>query len=170
MRKTLVAVLCAAVCLGGLLRWHFSKVPPVTLSQAVAVASKTAVPPANVVSDSNAPVQPVSAAATTNAPISRELDIALNPYAAGLREPGKSKREWDAGYIKNFQTAKAGDPVKFELTAGVLAHPEIADVQGPPQRLSGLAGVRRRRHFAPVGDSEREGRNFHAMQSFSGAC
>lgn len=53
--------------------------------------------------------------------LSPEFDPERNPYANGLRGPGKSKRAWDAGYIKSFQVAQIGDPVEFELTGGVMA-------------------------------------------------
>lgn len=49
------------------------------------------------------------------------MDLAVNPYAGGLIEPGKSKRKWDVGYIQSFLKAKDGDPVTFELTNGVMA-------------------------------------------------
>jgi Protein of unknown function (DUF642)/Bacterial Ig domain len=60
---------------------------------------------------------------------SREMDLAVNPYAAGLREPGKSKRGWDAAYIESFRTSKTGDPVRFELTRGVMAEGVVKIIQ-----------------------------------------
>ena len=45
----------------------------------------------------------------------------VNPYAAALREPGKSKRAWPADFLKQFQHAATGDPIRFELTQGVMA-------------------------------------------------
>ena len=65
------------------------------------------------------PAAPPAAAAP--APVSREMDIRVNPYAAALREPGKSRRPWDPAYLQSFRQARAGDPVRFELTGGVMA-------------------------------------------------
>jgi len=62
-------------------------------------------------------------------PVSREMDIAVNPYAGSLRNPGKSKRAWDAGYIRSFQQEKTGDPVGFELTGGVMAAGTVKIIQ-----------------------------------------
>src|SRR5262245_12782800 len=60
------------------------------------------------------------APAKTNA-ATREFDMAVNPYAGALLEPGKSKRAWDANFIKTLQNAKSGDAIKFELTEGKMA-------------------------------------------------
>jgi hypothetical protein len=57
------------------------------------------------------------------------MDISVNPYASGLRGPGKSKRLWDAAYIESFQQAKAGDPVRFELTGGVMAEGSVKIIE-----------------------------------------
>ena len=57
------------------------------------------------------------------------MDLVVNPYAAGLREPGKSKRNWEADYIASFKPATAGDPVRFELTGGVLAEGKVKIIQ-----------------------------------------
>ncbi|MCF7732150.1 MAG: hypothetical protein K9N23_10700 [Akkermansiaceae bacterium] len=62
---------------------------------------------------------------TTSAVLDREMDITVNPYAAALHEPGKSKRAWNAGYIESFQQSKNGDPVRFELTNGVMAEGRV---------------------------------------------
>jgi hypothetical protein len=53
----------------------------------------------------------------------------VNPYAGALRENGKSKRDWDASYIQSFRTSKTGDPVRFELTNGVMAEGTIKIVR-----------------------------------------
>jgi len=57
------------------------------------------------------------------------MDLAANPYAGALREPGKSKRTWDAAYIRNFKDAKNGDAVQFELTNGVTAEGRVKIVE-----------------------------------------
>ena len=67
--------------------------------------------------------------------------MAVNPYAGALREPGKSKRAWDAGYIESFQSAKSGDPVHFELTGGVIAEGSVKITQIEGGRVAYVSGV-----------------------------
>ena len=81
-----------------------------------------------------------SASADAHPPVSREMDIAINPYAGGLREPGKSKRGWDAGYIQSFLQAKPGDPVQFELTGGVKAGGSVKIIQVADGEVSYVSG------------------------------
>ena len=69
------------------------------------------------------------------------MDLAVNPYAGALREPGKSKRDWNAGYIGTFQKAKAGDPVRFELTGGVMAEGSVKITQITDGQVSYVSGV-----------------------------
>src|SRR6516225_19443 len=81
------------------------------------------------VAGNNQPAKSLSPPATkTNAPPiakshpnTRELDITVNPYADALLEPGKSKRSWDANFIKTLQNASSGDAIRFELTEGKMA-------------------------------------------------
>ena len=84
-------------------------------------------------------------AASTNATLtgqvkSRELDPALNPYAAALRGPGKSKRSWDANFIKSLQHPQAGDPIRFELTEGRMAAGTIQITQFKDGELTYVSG------------------------------
>ncbi|MEO6034410.1 MAG: LamG-like jellyroll fold domain-containing protein [Verrucomicrobiota bacterium] len=58
-----------------------------------------------------------------------EFDLKTNPYAGALRAPGKSKREWDAGFLTQFQGAADGTPIRFELTQGRQAAGVIRIVQ-----------------------------------------
>jgi hypothetical protein len=81
-----------------------------------------------------------SPAAVATVPISREMDVALNPYAAGLRGPGSSKRAWDARFIERFQQAKDGDPVRIELTDGVVAEGIVKIVQRDGAVVSYVSG------------------------------
>jgi hypothetical protein len=53
--------------------------------------------------------------AATNSP---EFNMAINPYAGALREPGKSKRAWDAGFLQTLGNVSEGQPISFELTGG----------------------------------------------------
>ena len=68
-------------------------------------------------------------ATAPTAPASREMDVALNPYAAGLQAPGTSKRAWDVHFIQSFQQGKEGDPIRFELTDGAIAEGVVKIVQ-----------------------------------------
>jgi hypothetical protein len=73
-------------------------------------------------------------------PASREMDVAFNPYAAGLRGPGSSKRAWDVRYIERFQQTKDGDPVRIELTDGVIAEGIVKIVQFNGALVSYVSG------------------------------
>jgi hypothetical protein len=53
-----------------------------------------------------------SASSQTNPPPSREFDPAVNPYAGGLRSPGKSKRAWDTDILADLQNRASGDPIR----------------------------------------------------------
>lgn len=68
------------------------------------------------------------------------MDLKVNPYAAGLREPGKFKREWDVDFIKNFQQSKAGDLVRFELTSGVMAEGMVKIIQVADGSVTYISG------------------------------
>jgi len=52
-----------------------------------------------------------------------------SPYAGGLKEPGKSKRAWDANFLQQFQKAANGDAMQFELTSGRTASGTIRITQ-----------------------------------------
>ena len=77
---------------------------------------------------------------SNNSSASGELDVTINPYAGGLREPCKSKREWNADFLKSFQKAKVGDPVRFELTAGVMAEGFLKIIKGAENKVSYISG------------------------------
>jgi len=68
------------------------------------------------------------------------MDIVVNPYAAGLRGPGRSKRAWDVAYIGTFQNAKNGDRVRFELTDGVMAEGSVKIIQFNGSSVSYVSG------------------------------
>ena len=148
MKKPLLVALLAALAVGMVLWWQHSPAARGPSSPAVAsgAASHAVTPPASlnppptsVVAGGNLP--PQAAVASTNQPVSREMDLTVNPYAAALREPGKSKRVWDADYIKTFQTARAGDPVRFELTGGVMAAGSVKIIQAAGGEVSYVSGV-----------------------------
>ncbi len=73
----------------------------------------------------------VSAAAAGTRPAvgAREFDLAINPYAAGLREPGRAKRAWESDFPQRQQNVSEGAPIRFELTGGVMASGVVKLVQ-----------------------------------------
>lgn len=88
------------------------------------VVSPAAVPPPAPATTTATAVPPAAAARTTTnvvAAKSREFDLAVNPYAGGLKEPGKSKRAFAADFLAQYQQAAGGDPIRFELTDGQMA-------------------------------------------------
>ncbi|MES2657608.1 MAG: DUF642 domain-containing protein [Verrucomicrobiota bacterium] len=152
-RRTALVGLFVALCVGTLL-WRPSK--PVADQASPAATENSASPRGaekNPVADAvgnggnrfqpaasaSAPSSTVAAAPVT-APVSREMDVTVNPYAAGLGGPGKSKRAWDAGFIGSFLQAKAGDPVRFELTNGVIAQGTVKMIQSDGTVVSHVSG------------------------------
>ena len=145
MKKYILAGVVGLVCVGALIWLRPSRSsrgpqPVNTGTQTIAGSTPLAT---NAAALSAAPVVPMvaQAALSTNVQAAREFDLAVNPYAAALREPGKSKRGWDADYIKTFQTAKAGDPVRFELTGGVMAEGSVKIIQATGGEVSYVSGV-----------------------------
>jgi autotransporter-associated beta strand protein len=136
VKKYLLIGILAGLGIGTIV-WHHSlnaadgqapTTPPASVE-----TSKT-----NAAGSTNRPIQ--SAFANTNLPISREMDLTVNPYAGGLSMPGKSKRPWDASFIGQFQQAQAGDPVRFELTAGVGAEGLVKTIQMAEGKVTYVAG------------------------------
>jgi hypothetical protein len=85
----------------------------------------------------------VSTNFTTNAahqPASGKSDPDLNPYAAALREPAKSKRAWDPDFLKRHQTVLAGQEIQFELTEGRMASGTVQITQFREGELVYLSG------------------------------
>ncbi len=76
----------------------------------------------------------------TNAPAQPELDAKVNPYAGALREPGKSKRAWDAGFLTQLPSLTEGDPIRFELTGGRTASGTVRIVQRTDGELTYVSG------------------------------
>ncbi len=70
----------------------------------------------------------------------RELDVRVNPYAAALRAPGKSKRSWDVSFLANLKNAHNGDPIQFELTDGRVASGTIRITQFTDGELTYVSG------------------------------
>jgi len=147
---TTVLLAALALCSGMFFRWHHAPVgskPPSPVAKEMQVdgpvsgageesrpgAAKDAVD-SPVTADAGARVSPDTG-------ISREMDPRVNPYAAGLHGPGKSKRAWDAAYIQSFQGARAGDAVRFELTRGVFAAGEVKMVLSDERGVSHVSGT-----------------------------
>ncbi len=71
---------------------------------------------------------------------SREFDLTVNPYAAGLREPGKSKRAWEVDFLERHRNASVGEPITFELTGGILASGVVKIVRHDGQGITYISG------------------------------
>jgi hypothetical protein len=128
MKRILWLLVLAVVGIAGWLWWHGSPVVPVSKSTSTNGAAVAANAWAGTASN-----------AATNA-VSREMNPALNPYAGGLRAPGKSKREWDAHYIESFKSAQSGDAVRFELTDGVMAQGSVKIIQMKNGQVNYVSG------------------------------
>src|SRR5689334_389050 len=96
--------------------YTFSTRKPKQLVEVAHAPASSAVTPTDVVKTPVAPLAGVVAAsnnpAITGQQKSRELDPALNPYAAALHGPGKSKRAWEVNYLKSLQHPQSGDPIR----------------------------------------------------------
>ena len=77
---------------------------------------------------------------TVQQTLPRESNLGANPYAAALREPGKSKRAWDLDFLKRHQTALAGQEIQFELTEGRMASGTVQITQYREGQLVYLSG------------------------------
>jgi hypothetical protein len=77
----------------------------------------------------------------TNEAVARQFDLAVNPYAASLRGPGKSHRAWNPNFITTLQSATNGDPIQFELTEGRQAVGTVRSTQFQDGKLSYVSGV-----------------------------
>ncbi len=135
-------VLLAGAVLAGAAVFGFirsSPQPAGDLNQTPPPAAAVQTPP----EPSPVPTPPTAAAALGAHPTSartREFDPAINPYAAALREPGKSKRAWDAAFLQNYQNASSNQPIRFELTRGVMAAGVIKITQYRDGALTYLSG------------------------------
>ncbi|MFO1512920.1 MAG: LamG-like jellyroll fold domain-containing protein [Verrucomicrobiota bacterium] len=78
---------------------------------------------------------------STNAPSNAVgSKLGINPYAGALREPGKSKRNWDMNFMKAHQPAAAGEAIEFELTEGRRAKGVVKITQYRNGELSYFSG------------------------------
>jgi Concanavalin A-like lectin/glucanases superfamily/Putative Ig domain len=108
-----------------------------TSPQAAADRPGTALPnPAELA----APASTNSSANPANQTRPPEPNPGDNPYAAALREPGKSKRAWNLDFLKRLPNAADGQAIRFELTEGRMASGTIRIAQyrgGEPVYVSG---------------------------------
>ena len=83
-----------------------------------------------------------SPAPLTRIPLRTTVEEAVaSPYAAALKEPGRSKRAWDTNFLTRFQNNPIGSPVQFELTLGRLASGTIQIKNFRDGQLSYLSGT-----------------------------
>ena len=76
---------------------------------------------------------PAVVTSATNAAISREFDLAVNPYAGALRGPGRSKRAWAGDFFQRHTNVATNDPIQFELTGGATAAGVVKIIQRDAQ-------------------------------------
>jgi hypothetical protein len=81
-----------------------------------------------------------SASNAANQPPATKPDPRVNPYAAALREPGRSKRAWDLDFLKRRPNAADGEAIHFELTEGRIASGTIRIAQYRAGELVYLSG------------------------------
>ena len=113
-------------------RGHAAVPPPATGARLRAASASTAA------QSGSARVN--SASNGTHSSRSRDMDLAINPYAAALREPGKSKRAWDPDFLKQHQDASIGQTIRFELTDGRVASGTIRILQHRGTELVYMSG------------------------------
>jgi len=110
---------------------------------AAAGAASSAQPISSTALPSQAAVasnRPSIAASGQGTNISREFDIHVNPYAAGLREPGRSRRAWEVDFLERHQSVAVGDPIEFELTDGVMASGRVKILQRDDDGIKYISG------------------------------
>ena len=102
----------------GLIVWYLSQrnnVPPSSKTPLVAASLTLSSAISNGVSQSpsraSSTIPTAARGRITND--SREFDVAVNPYAAALREPGRSKRGWETDFLERQKNAKDGDSIQF---------------------------------------------------------
>jgi len=138
MKKWLLLVLSMAVCVGAILWRQRSSSAQNTTSMTTTQQGAIGKLQTGSVAGNAIPLQTINTSSNTTA--SRELNVTLNPYAAGLRAPGKSKRDWNADQIDQFENAQIGDSVKIELTRGVTAEGRLTTVRHEDGKVYYVSG------------------------------
>ena len=129
----------------GLIVWYLSQrnnVPPSSKTPLVAASLTLSSSISNGVSQSpsraSSTIPTAARGRITND--SREFDVAVNPYAAALREPGRSKRGWETDFLERQKNATDGDSIQFELTEGVVASGVVKIVQRDANGINYMSG------------------------------
>jgi hypothetical protein len=138
-RTPFVAGLAVIIC--GTLVFAALHLKTKLVNRSLAKANDQESPPTKqaAAASSSSPRTNVLASAKSH-PAGREFDMTINPYAGALLEPGKSKRTWDANFLKTLQNAKTGDAIRFELTEGKMASGTVQDAQFRDGALSYISG------------------------------
>jgi hypothetical protein len=122
--KSRVVLLVAAALAAGLFVSRYAGVSRLQVFPAASVTAPVA-PNGTPSAASTTSASPVAGSNTPAAavPVSPVATISSvsNPYAGGLKQPGRSKRAWDAGFLQAQAGAASGTPIQFELTGGRLA-------------------------------------------------
>jgi hypothetical protein len=141
MRKRAVLIfgLMSAICLG----FYFANLKR-------PVPAENTVGPQPVAVDDAGPTSPTppapsdgssnAAGGSTTQPVSREFDLTVNPYAAALRQPGRSKSSWNENFLAGFREAASGEAIRFELMDGRFASGIIRITQHRDNELFYLSG------------------------------
>ncbi|MGC3960738.1 MAG: putative Ig domain-containing protein [Verrucomicrobiota bacterium] len=134
MKRLILSVLAIVVTVGGIAllfradQTSFTKRNTQTDAEQVADKVSPVAAGSNIVVDAKAPPQ------------SGPSKFGINPYAGALKEPGKSKRSWDVGFMKGQQQTAVGDAIQFELTEGKTAKGVVKITQYRNGELSYLSG------------------------------
>lgn len=134
MKRITLSVLVIAVMVGGIALLFRAGQSSATRAAATVSVESVARDNAPAIPQSNAVV---AASAPSEAGKSK---FGINPYAGALKEPGKSKRSWDVGFMKSQQSAATGDAIEFELTEGRTAKGVVKITQYRNGELSYLSG------------------------------
>jgi hypothetical protein len=138
-RLALIAALAAIIVCGFYVASsHFRRKPSATTPAAAAAGR-----PGLALAGSPQPLGSPGTNVASNSPQrppSREFDLGINPYAAALREPGKSRRAWDLDFLRQHSQAASGEPIRFELTGGRMAVGTVKITQYREGELVYLSG------------------------------
>jgi hypothetical protein len=134
MKRLTLSVVAIAVMVGGialLVRTGQS-------SSTSTNASVSSQPVAKDISTAAAPSNSITSDGASSGGAKSKFGI--NPYAGALKEPGKSKRSWDVGFMKSHQSAETGDAIEFELTEGRTAKGVVKITQYRNGEVSYISG------------------------------
>jgi hypothetical protein len=140
-KHTVLFVGLAAIIAAGLyFSFSHSRLKPGGAATSLEAAVARSGPAVRKPAERSAPASTNSAAHAANQPGAHESSPGGNPYAAALREPGKSKRAWDLDFLKRRPNAADGEAIRFELTEGRMASGTIRIAQYRAGELVYLSG------------------------------